>query len=344
MDRPTARKVIIAEDDPDSRRLLQRVLERAGYEVAAFENGRLAKESIVELQSGLVVADWHMPEMTGIELLEFVRGMEQLGALRSIYFILLTAQTDKKNLVQGLNAGADDYLIKPYCPEELLARLQAGARILDLQDKLVDRQTELARATLDLDAAHRRLAQMASVDALTGLFNRRALFDRFSEYWSLSTRHRRPLSCIMLDVDRFKSVNDTYGHPAGDAVLKMVAASLRKHLRKQDICGRFGGEEFCVICPETPLEGAEIVAERLREGLAAECTTVDEHTLQVTASFGVSIRQDRDTRAEDLVNRADAMLYQAKHNGRNQVWSIDAHGRTRRVEVMAEAPQPVQMA
>jgi diguanylate cyclase (GGDEF)-like protein len=323
--------IIVVEDDADSRLILERLLTRAGYQVQSFVNGLAAKEPIIELRTGVVIADWNMPDMNGLQLLEFVRGMEQMGALSTIYYILLTAQSEKSQLVHGLNSGADDYLVKPYHHDELLARIQAGVRIVGLQECLHDQQAQLAKSTLELEAARRKLEQMASIDSLTGLLNRRAFYERFSEFWSLSQRHGRPLSCLMLDVDHFKQVNDLHGHAAGDAVLKVLARTLQAHLRKQDICGRYGGEEFCVVCPETSLEGAEMVAERAREAIEAACTEIDGTVLRITASIGVATRADRDPRIEDAVARADAMLYQAKQEGRNQVWSIDPHGRTRRV-------------
>lgn len=332
-------RIIVVEDEESSRRLLVRQLEKAGYAVQSFENGKEATQSILEMRSGIVISDWQMPVMDGIGLVRFVRGMESMHAVGSIYFVLLTANSETDSLVTGLDSGADEYLTKPYCKEELLARIRAGVRIVDLQEELVSRQVALVRANLELELARKRLSQMASTDSLTQLNNRRALLDRLEDHWALAERYGRPLCCIMVDVDRFKSVNDTYGHHTGDVVLRTVATMLRECLRRHDVCGRLGGEEFCIVCPETPLEGAVIVAERLREAIAARVIDAGDHTLQVTASFGVAVRGDSDSRSQDMINRADAMLYKAKENGRNQVWTIDAGGRAERAA--AAGPIPV---
>lgn len=330
--RPQKRTIVIVEDEPVSLKLLGRHLERAGYDVLGFENGKLATDAILEQRSGIVIADWNMPEMDGLQLLQFVRGMEDMNALGSIYYILLTANDDKDALVTGLDAGADDFLAKPYAKAELLARIRAGERIMDLRDEIMTRQTELAKANLQLEHAKRTLQTIASVDALTDIPNRRSFFERFEEMMSVAARHDRPLSCIMLDVDKFKNVNDTYGHHAGDCVLKSVANILKSGLRRHDVCGRLGGEEFAVLCPETPLDGALLVAERLRAAIEAYETDTGDEVLQVTSSFGVTTITPDDQTPDEMLGRADVMLYQAKENGRNQVWSIDENGRSERYE------------
>jgi two-component system cell cycle response regulator len=334
------RPIIVVEDDSTSRKLLTRYLEKAGYSVQAYPDARAATQAILDLRAGVIIADWNMPGMSGLELVRFVRGMEEMKALDSIYFILMTASGEKDRLVEGLLAGADDFLAKPYHREELLARLKAGERIVNLQAELLSRQAELARANLDLEATRRKLEQMASTDMLTGMYNRRALFERFVDAFSVSQRHGRPLSCIMLDVDHFKRVNDTYGHSAGDAVLRTVGQVMCDNIRRHDTCGRLGGEEFCVVCPETPLAGAAHLAERLRQAIAAETVKTGDVTLHITASFGVATRHPADTQLEMILDRADAMLYRAKDSGRNQVWSIDPQGRMRRVSE-AEMETPV---
>ncbi|MGE3180194.1 MAG: diguanylate cyclase [Phycisphaerae bacterium] len=321
------RKIIIVEDEPVSLKLLTRHLEKAGYVVDPYVNGKVAADAIMALRSGIVVADWNMPEMDGLQLLKFVRGMQEMSALGSIYYILLTANDDKEALVTGLDAGADDFLAKPYAKAELLARIRAGERILNLSDEIMARQTQLAKANLELENVRRSLQNMANLDSLTGIPNRRAFFDRFQDMMSVSTRHDRPLTCLMLDVDKFKSVNDTYGHHAGDCVLKQVAHAIKTGLRRHDFCGRLGGEEFAVLCPETPLDGALQLAERLRGKIESMETNIGEKLLRVTASFGVTGLIADDHAPDVMLGRADAMLYRAKESGRNQVWSMDEVGR-----------------
>lgn len=338
MDEMKKNLIVSVDDDHDSRALLSQLLADEGYEILEFDNAREAQDAILAMRNGIVLADWMMPGTDGLALLRFIREMESMQALGSVYFIMLTGAKSREELIQALDAGADDYMTKPYDQQELMARIRAGERILNLQQQVWERQTDLAKANLELTAARRRLEQMANTDALTGLLNRRALFDRFRDCCSIAERHSRALSCIMLDVDKFKSVNDTYGHHAGDCVLKAVAMALRGSLRRHDICGRFGGEEFCIVCPETPLDGAGLVAERLRQALENETIDADGQILRVTASFGVATQQPGDRRPEEMVNRADAMLYRAKQSGRNQVWMIDPQGlATRYAEAVAPA-------
>lgn len=334
------RVIITVEDDPLTRRLLSRYLGDAGYEVLEYENGRAAQDTILAMRNGIVVCDWHMPVMDGMALLAFVREMEREKALGTIYFVMLSANDDRDSLVHALDHGADDFLTKPYHKAELLARIRVGERMLSLQEAVWGRQTELAKANMELNVARKRLETMANSDALTGLPNRRALFDRLQDTWSISARHRRPLSAIMLDVDRFKTVNDTYGHHAGDAVLRGVAHVVRAAVRRHDLCARFGGEEFCIVCPETPLDGAAILAERVRSALQSTPIDIGTQSLNVTASIGVSTRIDTDTSPDDLISRADTMLYRGKESGRNQVWQIDGQGLASRITRMELAGCP----
>ncbi len=318
--------IVLAEDEPASRMLLARHLSKAGYEVTACENGRIALDAIQQRGSCIVVADWMMPEMDGLELCRTVRGLCETDALGFVYYILLTAHSEKEQIVAGLEAGADDYLTKPYHKQELLARLRAGERIFMLQ--------------ADLRAANRQLEQLANTDMLTGLANRRHLFERFAEMWSMGERKGRPLGCVMLDIDKFKSVNDTYGHAAGDYVLKNVARTCRDNLRPYDILGRFGGEEFCIISPENDAAGTAALADRIRRAVAESHFEFEGQTIPVTISLGVGEREDRHAGPDDLIAVADAMLYQAKENGRNQVWVHMPDGDERRYEGAPNDAEP----
>ncbi len=320
------RTVIIVEDDVATQRLLKRQLELAGYTVSAYLDGRAAIEAITELGTGIVIADWQMPGMDGIELCQAVRELESMQALGSVYYILLTANSGKDQVIQGLAAGANDYLTKPHHQGELLARIQVGERILRLQEELRKQTVEFQKANLELALLGRKLDDMANTDALTGLSNRRSLLVRLRDAWGNVTRGHHSLSCIMIDIDRFKRINDTYGHDAGDEVLRAAAVRLRASVRRPDMCGRLGGEEFAIICGGLERDAAAAVAERVRESIAAKCVPCGEKEIPVTISCGVAQCDESTDTPEALLRFADDMLYAAKEHGRNQTWVRGADG------------------
>jgi two-component system cell cycle response regulator len=330
--------IVLAEDDAASRALLAHQLRAAGHEVIACENGREALEAIRQRVSCIVIADWVMPEMDGLELCRIIRGLSEMEALSAVYFILLTAHSDKDEIVAGLEAGADDYLTKPYHKQELLARLRAGERICSLHAELVRRQIELHLVNSEFAKLNQKLEELASTDTLTGLANRRHFFERFAEAWVLSERKNDPLACIMLDIDKFKSINDTYGHAVGDVVLKEFAATCRKCLRRYDLLGRIGGEEFCIVCPGTETENAAQLAERVRSTIAQTEFRADRTIIPISISVGVAGRRRNHTSPEDLTVAADAMLYRAKQHGRNQVWVCDHNGEAMPLDALAGTP------
>lgn len=321
------RYITLAEDDPASRELLKRQLEKAGYAVDACENGRAALDSLQRNNGGIVLADWMMPEMDGVTLARTVRELNTMQALPFVYFVLLTAHSETAQIVAGLEAGADDYLTKPYHLQELLARLRAGERIYELQRQLVKRQMELHRANAEMAALNLKLEKIANTDSLTGLANRRVLFERLTEFWSHSVRRDIPLACIMLDVDRFKRINDSHGHAAGDDVLKSVAAVCRGAARAHDVAARFGGEEFCLLCPDTDAAGAAQFAERLRNAIESHGFTFGPTPIPVSVSIGVAARMPNHQCGEELIAAADEMLYRAKNSGRNCTWVRTADNR-----------------
>ncbi|MFN0135159.1 MAG: diguanylate cyclase [Phycisphaerae bacterium] len=320
------RRIILADDDRDALKLLSKQLERAGYSVVGCENGREALEAIQREGACLVIADWEMPEMDGIEVCRAVREISALNGLSFVYFVLLTARAGKEQVVAGLEAGADDYLTKPYHFQELLARLRAGERILELQQQLWKRQLELHKNNLEMATLNQKLHDLAHTDTLTRLPNRRSLFDRINQAWDKQWSPVSPLSLLMLDVDRFKGVNDKYGHAGGDAVLREVADVVRTSIRGCDGPGRFGGEEFCVVFPHCPLAQAGEIAEQLRANVEARVIKFEDKIIPVTISIGVGSRHARHSVVDDLIADADAMLYKAKENGRNQVWLTDSDG------------------
>jgi two-component system cell cycle response regulator len=311
--------VIVAEDDPATRVLLKRQLERAGYQVTAFENGRLALEAVCDMPVGILIADWNMPELDGPGLITEVCERLKNGSLESYFQILLTAFADKDRITEGLDSGADDYLTKPYNLPELLARVRVGERTLQLVRTLSEQKRELM-------ALNERLEYLASRDALTGLYNRRVLFERLSAEWSQSNRTYRSFGCIMLDIDHFKKINDTHGHHAGDETLRGLAKLLKTQLRPYDTCGRFGGEEFLVLCPDTDAAEISMIAERIRAAIENLTISVEGVEINPTASIGAASRSERHEAAEDLVSEADELLYEAKNAGRNQVRYADGNG------------------
>ncbi len=319
------RRIIVVDDDPAAQQLLQRRLERAGYEVRTCANGQEALRPITELGAKIVVTDLDMPGLDGLGLCRAVRELERIQALTNVYIILVTAHHEKDKVVEGLEAGANDYLTKPFHAREFLARIQVGERMLRLQEELFHRTVELQKVNAEMAVLAARLDRLANTDTLTQLANRRALFARLDEIWSTMSVGG-DLSCIMIDIDHFKRVNDTYGHAAGDEVLQSVAGAIRENVTRPELCGRFGGEEFLIVLPATALEPAAEVAERLRHTIAARPIRCAEFAIPVTISCGVAGRGSCAASTEVMLRDADAMLYQAKAHGRNQTWLFDEGG------------------
>ena len=295
-------KVLIADDDPVSRRLLQVSLGKAGYEVQTANDGAAALAQL-ELDDcpRLVVLDWMMPQMDGVDV---CRATRKLAREPYAYIILLTARGRQEEIIEGLEAGADDYITKPFDMEELKARLRAGKRILDLQEQVV--------------AAREQLRMQATHDSLTGILNRSAIMETLHKELTRSAREKVPLAVIMADIDHFKAINDTHGHLVGDYVLQEAARRMSETIRSYDSIGRYGGEEFVIIAPGCSPEDAQRQAERLRAAIAAEPIRTRELTMPLTISLGVAVRyhgQDND----DILGAADEALYAAKNAGRNRV-------------------------
>jgi two-component system, cell cycle response regulator len=293
--------VLIAEDDPIFRRILQSWLQRWNYRVTAVENGQDAWEALQpEGAPQLVILDWMMPGLDGLEICRRIRSC---GQSPYRYVLLLTAKDDKQDVVAGLEAGADDYLTKPFDVDELRARVRAGRRILELQEELIR-----AHGALEFEAAH---------DPLTALLNRGAIVDTLKKEVQRSLRTEEPLGVVMADIDFFKKINDTQGHLVGDAVLQEVARRLIGAVRTYDYVGRYGGEEFLIVLPGCDMQALLGCAERL-------CRSIAEKPigqLSVTISLGVaSLWQKGEFHdCEALLRAADAALYVAKAQGRNRV-------------------------
>ena len=298
--------VLIAEDDPIFRRILQSCLQSWNYRVHACENGLDAWHALQQEHAPqMAILDWMMPGMDGIDICRRIRSL-QPDPYR--YVLLLSAKDDKQDVVQGLEAGADDYLTKPFDVGELHARVRAGKRILELQNELIQ-----ARESLRFEALH---------DHLTGVWNRGAVLNLLQREVQRRQRSGEALGVIMADVDHFKNINDSYGHLVGDAVLAEVARRLTASVRGYDSVGRYGGEEFLVIVPGCDPKGLVVSAERLRCVIAESPIDSASGPIPVTLSVGlVSVGAGNSEPVEHvaLVQAADSALYRAKAGGRNRV-------------------------
>jgi diguanylate cyclase (GGDEF)-like protein len=288
-------KVLIADDDPAMLRMLAKWLESEGYQVLRAGDGRMAMELIEAERPRLLVTDWEMPNINGLELCRWVREQD-FG--HYLYTIFLTMRTESSELVKCLEAGADDFLKKPIDRNELLARIRSGSRVMDLEQ---------------------RLSRLAKTDAITGLATRRVLLDDLNREWSRSQRYHTPLSCVMIDIDFFKRVNDTHGHQAGDEILRRLGHVLQNEIRGCESLGRFGGEEFLVVLPETTEVQAIEWAERARSRIAEMAVAVNGSEIKVSASFGVAQRLADTATTETLIDMADQALVVAKRSGRDRV-------------------------
>jgi len=290
-------RVLIAEDGPVSLHTLKALISRRDYEVEAVDNGDDAWRILTQkTPPRLAVLDWIMPGKDGIRI---CREMQERGRDPYIYTILLTAKSDKEDIVRGLNAGADDYLTKPFDPSELIARLRAGKRILDLQD---------------------RLEEMATHDSLTGIWNRHAIIHILQGELSRAQRKDAGLAIMMADLDNFKKINDGYGHLAGDAVLCEVARRMRRCIRDYDSVGRFGGEEFLIVAPDCAPDNARIQADRLRTVIVETPVLYEKKEIHASISIGVATVQEiMEFHTDSILSVADVALYKAKENGRNCV-------------------------
>ncbi len=288
-------KVLVVDDDPAMRRLVTKWLQCDGYPVDQAGNGVEALAAIEASCPDMLITDWNMPQMDGMELCERVRG---LRLPNYVYILFLTVRSDQNERVKGLDVGADEFLSKPINREELLARLRAGERIVILE---------------------RRLNQMARTDELTGLRTRRSFHDIFDKEWDRASRRHFPMSCVMLDIDFFKRINDNHGHQFGDQIIQLTGELLESSCRAADTVARYGGEEFCILLPETSECEAAIWAERTRASIASLRVPLDGDYLRVTCSFGIAERCDETSTPHDLIDRADQALVCAKQSGRDRV-------------------------
>jgi len=296
-------KILIVEDELIFRRMVKKYLLEAGHDIVEAEDGQSAWELFQHEPFQLVITDWVMPRLSGPELVHKIRTS---GEKNYTYIIMLTAMDDKDNVVVGLESGADEYLTKPFNSKELVARVASGMRILKLEEQLMQ--------------AHQQMEILAMRDGLTGLLNRRAIEEYAEAEFNLTLRKERVLSVIMLDIDHFKNINDRFGHNCGDHTLQQVAKILKEDLRIYDRIGRWGGEEFILILPDTQLMDAAKVAERIRARTAEmEMSLENGEEFSVQISLGIASTASQFSSLTKLIDAADQALYQAKQTGRNRV-------------------------
>lgn len=296
-------QVLAVDDSAIYRRLVEHALASEAYTLLLAKSGREALDLYAKHSPSIVITDWMMPDFSGLELCERIRGDRQRGYT---YIILLTSMTEKDSIVKGLAAGADDYLTKPFDPGELLARIGVGRRIIALHQQI--------------EAKNRELEETARTDPLTGLPNRRAIEEWATKQIKGAARHGFPVWVVIADLDFFKKINDTYGHEAGDTVLRTFGQVMKDNSRSSDVCGRLGGEEFAYILTHVTREDIAATIERLRGYFEEQEFTFGGEKVKVTASFGVAgFEGQEEPDFASLAREADKALYAAKRAGRNQV-------------------------
>jgi len=321
---PDAPLVVIADDDNMTRQYVGGLLRGNALRGEAVESGQKALDRVSEGGVSLVLLDIMMPGLSGLDCCRLIKTMTADAFLP---VILLTAKADTESRIEGLRIGADDYVSKPFDERELLARVQAMLRIKKAHD--------------DVQVAKERLAHLAVHDELTGLYNYRYLHTRLGEEFKRAERYRDPLACAMIDIDHFKSFNDSCGHDIGDRVLAEVAQRLRDAVREIDVVARYGGEEFLLVLPSTHFSGALAVADRVWRTISTVPFNLDGQLHSVTISAGVSLFPSRDIRNKDqLLKAADRALYQAKADGRNRICVFQHQGYIFKPDIQEPFPGP----
>jgi two-component system cell cycle response regulator len=313
--------VLTVDDDPVSSLIFRRALESLGHTVTAVRNGGEALDVLAESRVTMIISDWKMPEMDGLELCRRVRaGQSDFYT----YFVLLASNYTYEDSVAAFDAGVDDFVVKSLDTVQLFARLNVAQRILAMQEQLLCHASELLDRQAELAIANATLCEQVSTDRMTSLKNHHAFYEELDRAYSLATRHNLAMSLILLDIDHFKSYNDTYGHLAGDQVLRDVAAILTTNARDHDFVARYGGEEFAIIVPMATASQALAIGERLRSCIEAGPWP----QRPITASFGIASWTASVVTAADIVDRADIALYCSKGAGRNRC-TLYSEGLTR---------------
>jgi diguanylate cyclase (GGDEF)-like protein len=295
-------KILIADDDPISLRMLSKLVQGLGHQPICFENGVKAYQHLRDGSARIAVLDWMMPGMTGPEICRRLRSEDPS---RILYIIIVTAMEGPDEVSKALEKGASDYVTKPFERSELKARIGVGIRTVSLE--------------MQLEELNRRLARLARTDSLTGLLNHAAILTELRDRLEASSGGNPPTSVLMFDLDRFKKTNDSFGHQAGDKVLVRLATALLEACRDGDSVGRYGGEEFLMVLPRTDSKTALEMGERIRMEVQEMDHGDLNRDLTTTVSVGVATSTGPSPSSEDLVSRADSALYRAKQDGRNLV-------------------------
>lgn len=318
-------RILAVDDDPMSLKLLERHLVRAGHHVQCATDGNEALQIALDTNPQVVIADWMMPNLDGIDLCKALRRIE---SGREMFFLLLTGRGEEDRIVEAFDAGVDDFVVKPFIPKLLMARIKGGQRVIELKEKVENDKQTMRNQVAELGLLTRKLRTAAMTDMLTDLPNRRYAMKRLEQEWETAVHTGRPLSVIMIDIDHFKQVNDVHGHDIGDIVLKETANVLRKTTRNGEETARLGGEEFIVVCTNTSLDQAVACAERLRAGIEKHHIKSGSFDRNVTISLGVAERTADMTTMNMLLKSADEAVYLAKDGGRNRV-EVDACSKAR---------------
>jgi diguanylate cyclase (GGDEF)-like protein len=311
-----ALRVLIVDDEASLRLYLRAVLTQLGFQVFEAENGQQALEVALHEQPQILVVDWMMPELDGLQL---TRALRDTRVGRGMYILILTALEDEDRLVEAFEAGADDYLSKPVNEKVLTARLRAASRAVQVHEDAQHDHEQMKNFAAELAVSNRRLHDASVTDELTGFHNRRYAMARIEKDWAASSRSGRQMSCMMIDLDNFKQINDAYGHDIGDKVLVGIAGVLKKTLRTQDMICRVGGDEFLVICPDTDAPAVRLCAERLLHAADALVIDTPRGLLRCGISIGVATRSADMVDTGMLIKAADEGMYQAKSGGRGMV-------------------------
>jgi two-component system cell cycle response regulator len=311
--------VVVVDDDSSIRRLVSLLLSRSGFQIIEAVSAEEAREKLFNNEWDLAILDRKLPDVDGVVVAQELKSNPEF---RARYVIMLTGEDEQRDKIEALELGADDYVTKPFQPAELLARVRAGKRIVDLQKELI--------------ASNKRLELLSVTDGLTQLYNHRYFQEELARAFEEAKRYQRPLSLALIDLDFFKKVNDTHGHAAGDKVLRDVSALFNGSTRTSDIAARYGGEEFAVMMPETTLEDAVQFSEKIRLAVEAEAINYDAIAIPVTVSIGVASYPHTLLKSpRELVEAADRALYRAKKNGRNQVNAERRHDVARKTRQTA---------
>lgn len=308
--------ILVADDDILTLKRVEKLLSNGSDRVIFAENGRQALELAIQHKPHLLISDWRMPGMNGPEL---CRAIREIRAISQCYILMLTSCETDDEIVEAFHAGADDYLVKPFCARVLQARIRSGRRLMQQQMEIERDRETIREIAEELSVTNQKLKRMALNDPLTDLPNRRFAMNLMKQFWTERTAHSDRISCIMVDIDNFKSINDTYGHDFGDVVLQVVARRLNNNLRVDDVVCRLGGEEFLVICANGEPASSRQLGLRLCESVAQTPVIHDETSISVTVSLGLATQTGEMKDYSALIKHADNALYAAKRSGKNRL-------------------------